>query len=299
MIKRPYYYFFTFCFSMFIIIIIGYFFQQKIANTDKNQISFLDKQLTSFLNSSFVHPTYVIADFFDVLKFNFFTNGTKIRNLKIDYERLKHDYSLLKAENTSLANIVHYSPTYGDIIATGRILSDPNGFGAGVFTISVGLKDGVKFGDIVTTEYGLVGKIVKVFYHNATVLPVRHLSAKTIGRVQNQGSLVLMSGRHFKGAVVDYISDTVGLEKGQHILSVSDDKSMPSGIIIGTIIDPYDRPIHVKLGVDFKRLDYITIIRSKALDAGLNNNKNSLLWPMDNETIDNERIKNYTPIQLD
>ena len=116
--------------------------------------------------------------------------------------------------------------------------------------------------EIVTNEHGLVGKIVKVYESISIVLPIRHVSAKTIGRIKEQGSLVLISGRHFKGGVIDYISNNVGLEKNQQILSIIDGLSMPAGIPIGTIVNPYERPIQVKLNVDFSLLDYVTIIRN-------------------------------------
>ncbi len=264
-IKRPYYYFFTSLFIITILVLIGYVAQKNITNHEKSERNWIDRQFISVTDSILVRPNYVIADIFDVLKFNFFTRGQDIRNLKIDYTRLKHEYNLLKIENQKLSRIIKYSPAYGKIIATGRVLSDPNGFGVGVFTISLGIQDGVQFGDIVTTEYGLVGKIVKIYDNISIVLPVRHISAKIIGRVKKQGALVLMSGRHFKGSVIDYISDTAELEKGQEILSVSDGSSMPSGIPIGTIIDPYERPIKVKLAVDFSVLDYVTVIRNTVI----------------------------------
>jgi cell shape-determining protein MreC len=250
---------------MIVIVLIGYFIQKRLSDDTKSEPNWIDRQFIALVDSFFVRPTYIIADIFDVLKFNLFNRGIHIRNLKIDYERLKHEYVLLKTENKKLSHIIKYSPTYGKIIATGRILSDTNGFGVGVFTISVGLKDGVQFGDIVTTEQGLVGKIVKIYNKISIVLPVRHLSSKIIGRVQEQGSLVLMSGRHFKGAVVDYISDTVGLEKEQMVMSVSDGLSMPSGIPIGRIINPYNRPIEIALTVDFASLDYVTIVRNDTI----------------------------------
>jgi cell shape-determining protein MreC len=262
-IKRPFYYFFTSIFIIIIVISIGYIFQKRVFTDNANKQNWLDRQFVAVVDSDLVRPTYVISDIFDVLKFNFFSRGIHVRNLKIDYERLKQEYILLKIENQKLSSIVKYSPTYGKIIATGRVLSDPNSFGAGVFTISVGLKEGVKFGDIVTTQQGLVGKIVKIYDTISIVLPVRHVSSKIIGRVQEQGSLLLMSGRHFKGGVIDYIADTVGLTQGQIIVSVSDGLSMPSGIPIGTIINPYNTPIEVKLAVDFATLDYVTIIRNE------------------------------------
>ena len=95
---------------------------------------------------------------------------------------------------------------------------------------------------------------------------MRHISAKTIGRIKDKGNLVLVSGRHLKGGIIDYISNTVGLEKDQQILTVSDGVSMPAGILIGTIMNAYDRPIKVKLAVDFATLDYVTIIRNELMN---------------------------------
>jgi cell shape-determining protein MreC len=272
-IKRPYYYFFTTVFLIVVFLLSWYIVDKRLSNNKNLQINWIDKQFIRLNNSFLVRPHYVIADIFDILKFNIFTRGVEIRNLKIDYTRLKHEYALLKTENKRLSDIIKYYPTYGKIIATGRVLSDPNSFGVGVFTISVGLKNGVLFSDIVTTEYGLVGKIVKIYDETSVVLPVRHISAKTIGRIQNKGNLVLISGRHLKGGVVDYISSTVGLESNDQVLTVSDGVSMPSGIPIGFIMNPYDRPIKIKLAVNFATLDYVTVIRNEN-DNNMGNKKN-------------------------
>jgi cell shape-determining protein MreC len=250
---------------------MGYVIEKRIPNNgdynkEHSEQNWIDRQFVALGNSFLVRPHYVIADIFDVLKFNLFTRGIDVRNLKVDYERIKHEYALLKDENKKLSDLVKYYPTYGKIIATGRVLSDTNSFGIGIFTISVGLKNHVRFGDIVTTEHGLVGKIVKIYPETSVVLPVRHISAKTIGRIKDKGNLVLVSGRHLKGGIIDYISNTVGLEKDQQILTVSDGVSMPAGIPIGTIINAYDRPIKVKLAVNFATLDYVTIIRNELIN---------------------------------
>lgn len=264
-IKHPYYYTFTIFFFIIVFTLIGYILDKRLSTDNDKQPNWIDRQFIALGNSFLVRPHYVIADILDILKFKTFTKGSEIRNLKIDYARLRHEYTLLKIENKKLSDIIKYYPTYGKIIATGRILSDPNSFGIGIFTISVGSKQGVKFGDIVTTEHGLVGKIVKLYDETSVVLPIRHISSKIIGRIKGKGNLILMSGRHFQGGIVDYTSNTAGLEKGEHILTVSDGISVPPGIPIGIIIDPYERPIKVKLAVDFTKLDYVMIVRSEMI----------------------------------
>ena len=159
-LKRPYYYFFTSIFLVIISLLIATIFQNRLSENERSRLGWVDKKFVSVSDSIFVRPYYVIADVFNILKFNFFTRGIDVRNLKIDYQRLKHEFSLLKDENEKLSRIIKYSPTYSKIIATGRILSDPHSFSVSAFSISVGKKDGVEFGDIVTNEHGLVGKIV-------------------------------------------------------------------------------------------------------------------------------------------
>lgn len=230
-------------------------------DSETAKYNWFERQVSVISQSFLIKPIYVIGDFFNIFKFNFIADGTEIRDLKLNYERLKNDYKILEQENTHLSHILKYSPRIKNIIATARVFNSKNNLGSGIFMISAGENDRIQFGDIATSTQGLVGKVVKIHKDTSIILPIRHLSAKTIGRVQSQGSMVLVSGRYLKGGVIEYISDTIGLEKGQGIYTLSDGKSMPSGIKIGTIIDPYERPIRVKLSADFAKLDYVTIIR--------------------------------------
>lgn len=265
-IKRPYYYFFTSFFIILIIVsitsIIGYrFLQQK-----EQEHNWFQRQFISLSHSVFIKPTYIIDDFLNLFQFSLISQGTKVQQLTTEYVQLKNAYALLEQENKLLAENMKYHPMKQKIIATARVLSDANSLGSAIIMISAGKNDLVELGDIVTTTDGMVGKIVEIYPDTAIVLPIRHLSTKTIGRISSQGSIVLISGRHLKGGLVEYISDHVNLKAGQEIITMSNGQSMPSGIKIGTIIDPTERPIRVKLAVDFERLDYVTIVRNISKD---------------------------------
>jgi len=281
-------------FFIVIAALILWIYLAKIQNNHAEKHTTLETYFIDLPKTSLIRPTYVIADFFDILQYNLFTSGNEIRNLKLAYERLKHDYAQLKIENEHLANITQYRPEKSKIIATGRIISASNSLSAGVFMISVGKKDGVLFQDIVVNEQGFVGKVVKVSTHHSIVMPLRHLSAKTMGRVRNQGSLALMTGRHFKGAVINYLSDGVGLKAGQEVYTISDAEKMPAGLKIGHIIDPYDRPIYVKLAVDFKKLNYVTVIRAINYKASYYNIiYDPLYWALPESQFINYTVVNY------
>ena len=181
--------------------------------------------------------------------------------LKNAYIQLKSEYTELKQEHHQLSQLLNYTPDNVTNISTGKIISSPNGLFAKTLLVNVGAFNGVQKDDIAITKEGLVGRIIDVQDHQSEILPVNHAASKIVGVESKTGVKLLISGRYQLYMIAEYVTDPLLLKKNMIIRTLSDGKTIPHNIPIGKIIDPYAKPIQIKLAVNFKNLQHIRIVR--------------------------------------
>ena len=195
---------------------------------------------------------------------------TGIRDLRAENIRLmEENYRLqqwydtalrLEAENRSLKSLLNFKvePNY-DFITT-RVVADPGGSFIQSILIPSGAEDGIRKGQAVMGEKGMIGRVVEVGNNAARVLLVTDLNAHIP---------VTVEGTRHKGILSGDNSDIMALEHlpldslpglGARIVTSGDGGMLPPQLPIGKIIAQADGQIKVVPLDDLDKLDYVRVI---------------------------------------
>jgi rod shape-determining protein MreC len=139
------------------------------------------------------------------------------------------------------------------------------------FTVRIGkgASDGVAVDMSVVTGAGLVGSVIDVSRHQATVLLIEDPSSGVGVKVEKSGTTGVVKGRGDGGTVrLDFVDPGVEITEGEVVYtSGQQDSRFPGGIPVGTVSrvtktrGDLQQDVLVEPLVDFSRLDYVKVLR--------------------------------------
>jgi rod shape-determining protein MreC len=135
--------------------------------------------------------------------------------------------------------------------------------------IGKGASDGVAVDMPVVTGAGLVGSVLDVSRHQATVLLIEDPSSGVGVKVEKSGTTGVVKGRGDGGTVrLDFVDPGVEITEGEVVYtSGQQDSRFPGGIPVGTVSrvtksrGDLQQDVLVEPLVDFSRLDYVKVLR--------------------------------------
>ena len=150
------------------------------------------------------------------------------------------------------------------------------GYWYNTVTIDKGSKNGVKEGDAVITNEGLIGKIINVSNFSSTVklLTSDEINNKISIKIstEDEKHYGLLIGYDIKENVykIEGITNSSKIKEGDMVTTTGLTDYFPSGILIGfvseVVMDEYDLNsiIKVKPSVSFNDVSIVTILNRKA-----------------------------------
>ena len=183
----------------------------------------------------------------------------------------------LQKEVTELKSTLDLNATLSEYSYVNATVVNRNiGYWYNTLVIDKGSKNGIKEGDAVITNQGLIGKIINVSNFSSTV------KLLTSDDVSNKISIKITSddGKHY-GLLIGYdikeniykiegITDSDKIEEGDIVSTTGLTDYFPSGILIGTVSkvvkDEYDLNsiIEVNPSVKFDDISIVTVLNRKA-----------------------------------
>jgi len=197
----------------------------------------------------------------------------KVEKTDLYYSQIQE----LQKEVTELKSTLDLNATLSEYSYVNATVVNRNiGYWYNSLVIDKGSKNGIKEGDAVITNEGLIGKIINVSNFSSTV------KLLTSDDVSNKISIKITSddGKHY-GLLVGYdlkeniykiegITDSDKIEEGDIVSTTGLTDYFPSGILIGTVSkvvkDEYDLNsiIEVEPSVSFEDISIVTILNRKA-----------------------------------
>lgn len=186
-------------------------------------------------------------------------------------EELQKEVTELKSALSLNATLSEYN--YVNATVVGRNI----GYWYNTLNIDKGSKNGIKVGDAVITEKGLIGKIINTSNFSSTV------KLLTTDEIINKISIKINSGdNYFYGLLNGYnveknvyeiegITDYNIIKEGDIVTTTGLTDYFPSGILIGQVSsivkDEFDlnSVVEVKPSVDFSNISIVTVLNRKAL----------------------------------
>lgn len=191
-------------------------------------------------------------------------------NAAAENQKLKREISDLKAvrdENAALQNINHRYEALLNIrteppvkMVTARAVSESRGPFANARLIDTGAAKGVKLGNPVINEHGLVGRIVGAAGSVSRVLLLTDVASKTPVLVDRTDARAILAGDGSDNPKLQYLRGKDTIHEGDRILTSGDGGILPRGLPVGLAAKGLDGSWRVKLFSNEGSIDFVRVL---------------------------------------
>ena len=209
---------------------------------------------------------------------------TEIQQLRSDNARLRGEIDVLTLENVRLreqavaaaqaAKLDAVAKATGlETISAPVIARDPSGVLQTVL-LGAGTDDGVRVGNIVVSDQGVVGRVSEVGPGYSKVLLLTDPASSVSAIVQGSRATGIVRGQYGDTLVMEWILQTEQVAIGDTVITAglavgNDLRSLyPKGLVIGKVValdraenSAYKRAI-VLPGVDLRRLEQVLVVKT-------------------------------------
>ena len=141
-----------------------------------------------------------------------------------------------------------------------RIVTDSRGPFANTRLANSGAEKGVKPGNPVMSENGLVGRIIGVTDGASRVLLLTDTASRTPVMIDRTNARAILAGDGGPNPRLDYLRGREPVKEGDRILTSGDGGVLPRGLPVGTAVKGLDGRWRVVLASDRTPIDFVRIL---------------------------------------
>ena len=143
---------------------------------------------------------------------------------------------------------------------TARSVSDSRGPFSNARLLDIGAGRGVKVGNPVINEHGLVGRVVGTSGNVSRMLLLTDVASRTPVLVDRTDARAILTGDGSGNPRLEFVRGVGSVQPGDRILSSGDGGGFPRGVPIGVAARGIDGSWRVKLFSDRGAIDYVRIM---------------------------------------
>jgi rod shape-determining protein MreC len=148
-------------------------------------------------------------------------------------------------------------------MVTGRVVLDSRGPFAATRLANVGVEKGVKVGNPVMSDRGLVGRVVGVTRGASRVLLLTDVASRTPVLVDTTDARAILLGDGGSHPRLSFLRGQNPVKRGDRILTSGDGGVFPRGLPVGVAVKGLDGQWRVQLDSDLTAIDFVRILRFK------------------------------------
>lgn len=145
-------------------------------------------------------------------------------------------------------------------MATGRAISESRGPFSNAKLIDVGSAKGVRIGNPVVTEHGLVGRVTGVTGGVSRVVLLTDVASRTPVMIERTDARAMLTGDGGDSPRLEFIRGSGSIKAGDRVLSSGDGGGLPRGLPVGVAAKGVDGAWRVKLFSDHGAIDYVRVL---------------------------------------
>lgn len=145
-------------------------------------------------------------------------------------------------------------------MATGRAISESRGPFSNSKLIDVGSAKGVRIGNPVVTEHGLVGRVSGVTSGVSRVVLLTDVASRTPVMIERTDARAMLTGDGGDSPRLEFIRGVGSIQAGDRVLSSGDGGGLPRGLPVGVAAKGIDGAWRVKLFSDHGAVDYVRVL---------------------------------------
>ena len=145
-------------------------------------------------------------------------------------------------------------------MVTGRVVLDTRGPFANTRLANVGAEKGVKVGNPVMSDRGLVGRVVGVTHGASRVLLLTDVASRTPVLIDRTDARAILLGDGGSNPRLAYLRGQDPVKEGDRILTSGDGGVFPRGLPVGFAAKGLDGAWRVRLDSDLNAIDFIRVL---------------------------------------
>lgn len=145
-------------------------------------------------------------------------------------------------------------------MASARIVSDSRGPFANTRLANAGSEKGVRTGNPVMSENGLVGRVVGVTNGASRVLLLTDVASRAPVMIERSNARAILTGDGGPNPKLDYLRGQNPVREGDLVLTSGDGGVFPRGLPVGVALKGLDGRWRVALASDKSPVDYVRIL---------------------------------------
>ena len=166
----------------------------------------------------------------------------------------------LKNVNARYEAMLGIRPEPPVAMRTARSISDSRGPFSNARLIDVGSAGGVKVGNPVINEHGLLGRVVGSSRNVSRMLLLTDVASRVPVLVDRTDARALLTGDGSGNPRLEFVRGVGSVQVGDRILSSGDGGGLPRGVPIGVAAKGIDGSWRVKLFSDRGAIDYVRVM---------------------------------------
>ncbi len=155
-------------------------------------------------------------------------------------------------------------------MATGRVVLDSRGPFANTRLADVGSEKGVKVGNPVMSDRGLVGRVVGVTNGASRVLLLTDVASRTPVLIDRTDARAILLGDGGANPRLAFMRGQNPVKEGDQILTSGDGGVFPRGLPVGQAAKGVDGQWRVRLDSDLTAIDFVRILEFQDFTALVN-----------------------------
>lgn len=196
----------------------------------------------------------------------------KNQELAAENKKLKRMQSAIVAfeeENMRLKNALKLVGRTEYHYSTARIVGSGTGPYKSELLLNAGEADGIKAGQVVITDQGLLGRVLYVGKQSAKVLQVVDVQSHIPVTLGNPPVRAILSGNGTEVMRLQHMPSLPNVKPGAMVLTTGDAGALPPDIPVGVVSKVDTQQIYVSPVVDWHTLDYVQVLDYRAKDNTL------------------------------
>lgn len=174
----------------------------------------------------------------------------------------------LEQENASLRALLNPAHDRKPLFISARVIGDTSGLFVQSALLNAGRRDGVARGQAVTTGLGLAGRVVEVGQHSARLLLLTDLNSRVPVVVEHSRHRAVLAGDNSAHPRLTFLAANAKVNPGDRLVTSGHAGVFPPGLPVGIVSSVADGEVHIQPFVDWDRLEYVTIMRYRAVPTG-------------------------------
>jgi len=199
---------------------------------------------------------------FDAVR-DYFGAASENRDLKAQLREMKQwrDVAIaLRDENARYRTLLGLKTDPPIPMVAARIVTDSRGPFADTRLANAGRERGVKAGNPVMSENGLVGRVIGVTDGASRVLLLTDIASRTPVMIERTNARAILTGDGGPNPRLDYLRGRDPIREGDRILTSGDGGVVPRGLPVGTAVKGLDGRWRVVLASDRAPIDFVRIL---------------------------------------